>query len=121
MFSFHKVTLTVPDSSWRVAVATWPGPNFVLTSLGFSMSTILPLTSTRRIPGFSSAILICVLSERLVAGFLGSAFASTDNFAGRETVPDCGNSHFYLFSLVCVRDEDHKIVYSGYPVSASSD
>src|ERR1700751_3697004 len=96
MFSFQRVTFTVPDSSWRVAEATCPGPNLVWTSLGFSMSTIFPLTSTLLIPGFSSAIFIMLFSFHY--------------FASGKIVPNAGDSDFDLFSGIGARNEDDKVV-----------
>src|SRR6266581_564714 len=105
MFSFHNVTLTLPDSSWRVADATWPGPNFVCTSLGVSISTIFPFTSTLLIPGFSSTIFIVLFSSH--------------NFAGREIVPHAGDSNLDLVPRIRPRDEDYEVVEAGYSISFS--
>src|SRR5579864_8559228 len=104
MFSFQRVPFTVPDSSWRVAEATCPGPNLVWTSLGFSISTIFPLTSTLLIPGFSSAIFIALFSFHY--------------FPSSEVVPHAGDSDFDLFSRISARNEDDKVVDAGYSIAS---
>src|SRR5438552_8110382 len=105
MFSFQSVTLTVPDSSCRVADATCPGPNFVCTSLGVSISTIYPFTSTLLIPGFSSAIFISLFSFHYLAG--------------REIVPHAGDSNLDLVPCIGPGDEYYEIVEAGDSISSS--
>src|SRR5206468_5483899 len=87
------------------ADATCPGPNFVCTSLGVSISTIFPFTSTLLIPGFSSAIFIPLFSFHYLAG--------------REIVPHAGDSNLDLVPCIGPGDEYYEIVEAGDSISSS--